>query len=1043
MDVVLGSSELTHTGVTRCRILMEGTAADPREAVGSRCMFGQASERSKRPSHRGYEIRSTIFGKVNVHYTCPKCSERLQSPLSDVGTADSCPACGTRFVVPGADAKQSISRNEQAVREKRTQQLATPPPPTPSPGVTSPPAMRRSPNQVRHEAELSAHKQVRVDGDQHRDGNAALSEFMPNFDPDDWDEGLLDALRCIVEGVNRLREGPTSRTTRTTSPFPRKLDSDYLDAEVAELLSQVEHAIEQVRAAMKDGEPFPSSDFVFRFDESIIDDDLIAFVRRIQMVLNGLRKGRSRRAVNSQLTLFDLSETQTQDHTSPSKPAEVPSRQDESSWQSLVAEARDSGQHGKAVELAEQAVREYPRSAWLWQELGGELTKLERLDEAENALDTAHRLNPKAEWLWRHCAALRRKREDLEGEIESLETLNSLGVASWHDLILLGIAYHNHQDLDKAVECYRLSAAAENTSAAWFNLALAYSDPEFSQDADAADACRCALGVDPDHALARELLEKTKRKLAPLATQAMAGAEGLTKQDEFFDSYISPFELLQINNVTAAEAIDAKAIKKAKDRLNVELELNDGKVGWLGDYPLGRARAISVIDELDDDANRYYHVEIFRNKPLLNFLTRGEIQHFLYSDDYFPCDTEEVLHQEPGFHKFLSEPFARQYNRVLSRAIEQQRLAVVEVLLDGRRWVEPEDTDLCFEGACKRIENVVEAMRFKAAEGCSHKVSLREMQDFLRERSLPELFNLLPSHFARYQGDIVAEIRNLAISCFNQHGDPVLSKGVLRLCKNFTSRSVALTKQLEEDFRTVEAMISKYRQPALRTITKPEKSLMFRAGKLYRQLMTADLHPILTRTILVTALVTGLVVVVPAIVFLNLESAKRTRNTPTETARISRSNPPALSSRMPQNEAEAATWDLPPVALPANGTVTRYHYSEAIAPLTIATRAGGGHYYVKLRTVGTGKVIAAVFVREGQRASIEVPLGTYELSYATGRTWYGSEAGALFGPETRYAKADDTFTFRIDGNQIQGYTVELYLQTYGNLETEPMSAREF
>lgn len=997
---------------------------------------------TKKPSHLGYEIRKTMFGKVNVHYPCAKCGERLESPLSDAGTADSCPDCGTRFVVPGADAKQSISRNEQATREKRTQQRATPPAPTPSSGVTSPPAMRRASNQVRHEAELSAHEQDRSHGDHHRDDNAALSEFMPNFDPDDWDEELVEAFRSIVEAVNRLREGLPFRRTGTSCPFSVFLDPEIWDPDIAEVVAQIGHSIEQLRAATEDGEPIPSADFAFRLDESIYLDDLVFFVRRMQVVLNGLREGHSPGAINSQLMLFDLSETQTQDDTSPSKPADVPSRKDESSWINLVVEARDSGQHGKAVELAEQAVREYPRSDWLWRELGGELIEVERLDEAEQALQTALRLDPNAAWLWRRFAALYRKREDLEGEIESLETLNSLGVATWHDLNQLGIAHHNHRDLAKALKYYRLSAAREPDAVPWFNLALVYSDPEISQDADAADSCRCALSVAPDYAPARELLEKTKRKLAPLAKQAKAGAGGLVGQNKFFD-FISPFEILQIKDVTAVEALDAKAIKKAKDRLKSELDLNDGKVGWLGDNPLEWARAISVIDELDDDAKRRYHVAIFRNKPLLNFLTRGDIEHFLYSDGYFPCDTEELLHREPGFRTFLSEPFSKQYNRVLTLAIEQRRLPVVEVLFDGRRWVEPEDEDLCFDGASKQVGDIVEAMRSKARDGCSRKVSLREIEDFLREHSLPEHFNLLPVHFARHQGDIVAEIRNLAISCFNQHGDPVLSKGVLSLCKRFTSRSVALTTQLEEDFKTIEAMISKYRQHVLSASTKPEKSLMFRAGKLYRQLTTADLHPILTRTILVTALVTALVVVVPAIVFLNLESAKTTRDTPTKTARSSRSNPPAFSPSIPQKEAEAPTWNLPPVALPANGTVTRYHSSQAIAPLTIATRTGGGHYFVKLRTVGSGALIAAVFVREGQRASIEVPLGTYELTYATGRTWYGPEEGALFGPETRCARADDTFAFRIDANQIQGYTVELYLQAYGNLETEPMSAREF
>lgn len=843
---------------------------------------------------RGYEIRKTIFGNVNVHYPCPKCGERLESPLSDAGTADSCPDCGTRFVVPGADAKQSISRSEQAVREKRTQQRATPPAPTP--GMTSPPVMRRSSNQVRREAELSAHEQVRVDGDQHRDDNAAFSEFMPNFDPDCWDEELVEAFRSIVEAVNRLREGPPFRKTGTSCPFSVYLDTEIWDPDIVEVVAQIGHSIEQLRAATEDGEPLPSADFAFRLDESIYHDDLVFFVRRMQLVLNGLRKGQSPGAIDSQLMLFDLSETQTQDDTSPSKPADVPSRKDESSWISLVVETRDSGQHGKAVELAEQAVREYPRSDWLWRELGGELIEVDRLDEAEQSLQTALRLDPNAAWLWRRFAALYRKREDLEGEIESLETLNSLGVATWHDLNQLGIAPHNHRDLAKALKYYRLSAAREPEAVPWFNLALVYSDPEISQDADAADSCRCALSVAPDYAPARKLLEKTKRKLAPLATQAKAGADGLVEPDEFFDFYISPFEMLQTEDVTFAAGPDAKAIKRAKDRLNAELQLNDGKVSWLDDYSLDKARALAVVDELDDEAKWRYHVAIFRNKPLLNFLTRGGIQHFLYSDDYFPRNTEERLHQEPEFRKFLSKPFARQYNRVLSRAIDQQRLAVVEVLFDGRRWVEPEDTDLCFEGACKRVENIVEAMRSKAAEGCSRKVGLPEMQDVLRERSLPELFNLLPAHFARYQGDIVAEIRSLAIACFNQHGDPVLSNGVLSLCKRFTSRSVALTKQLEEDFKTIEAMISKYRQHVLSASTKPEKSLMFRAGKLYRQLTTADLHPILTRTILVTALVVALVVVVPAIVFLNLESAKTTHDAPTKTARSSRSNPPAFST---------------------------------------------------------------------------------------------------------------------------------------------------
>ncbi len=134
------------------------------------------------------------------------------------------------------------------------------------------------------------------DGDQHGDGNAALYEYMPNFAPDDWDENLLEAFRRIVEDVNRLREG---RPFRNIRPLRSVWDEDDDDV-VAALLAQVDRAIEQLRAAMEDGEPLPSADFVFRFDESIINDDLIVFVRRIQVVLNGLRTKREK-AVSEQI----------------------------------------------------------------------------------------------------------------------------------------------------------------------------------------------------------------------------------------------------------------------------------------------------------------------------------------------------------------------------------------------------------------------------------------------------------------------------------------------------------------------------------------------------------------------------------------------------------------------------------------------------------------------------------------------------------------------------------------------------------------------
>jgi len=127
--------------------------------------------------------------------------------------------------------------------------------------------------------------------------------------------------------------------------------------------------------------------------------------------------------------------------------------------------------------------------------------------------------------------------------------------------------------------------------------------------------------------------------------------------------------------------------------------------------------------------------------------------------------------------------------------------------------------------------------------------------------------------------------------------------------------------------------------------------------------------------------------------------------------------------------------------LPNNGSVNRYHTSEAIAPLEIKTRGNSGFYYVKLVDFDTKKPVLTVFIYGGRIVNIDVPLGSFELKYATGDTWYGTKQ--LFGPNTACSKADKRFDFKQIGNQVSGYAVELYLQVDGNLATAPIPLSEF
>ena len=113
---------------------------------------------------------------------------------------------------------------------------------------------------------------------------------------------------------------------------------------------------------------------------------------------------------------------------------------------------------------------------------------------------------------------------------------------------------------------------------------------------------------------------------------------------------------------------------------------------------------------------------------------------------------------------------------------------------------------------------------------------------------------------------------------------------------------------------------------------------------------------------------------------------------------------------------------------------------EAVAPLSIVTSAGRD-YYVKLVYAGTNDAVIGLYVLGGVTQDITVPLGTYEMRYASGTTWYGYTD--LFGPETAYAKADTTFDFREETDGYTGYTVELILQEGGNLNTLSIGPEQF
>lgn len=143
---------------------------------------------------------------------------------------------------------------------------------------------------------------------------------------------------------------------------------------------------------------------------------------------------------------------------------------------------------------------------------------------------------------------------------------------------------------------------------------------------------------------------------------------------------------------------------------------------------------------------------------------------------------------------------------------------------------------------------------------------------------------------------------------------------------------------------------------------------------------------------------------------------------------------PALKGQIP-------SFDAPPLTLPVNGAIVRYNSLPSLAPLTIVTQPGTGHHFVKVVDWASGGTVLTIFVHGGSRASTDVPLGSYELRYAVGDTWYGP--ALCFGKKTKYARPKARLEFSRTPRGYQGHTVTLIPQVGGNLATERISADDF
>lgn len=149
--------------------------------------------------------------------------------------------------------------------------------------------------------------------------------------------------------------------------------------------------------------------------------------------------------------------------------------------------------------------------------------------------------------------------------------------------------------------------------------------------------------------------------------------------------------------------------------------------------------------------------------------------------------------------------------------------------------------------------------------------------------------------------------------------------------------------------------------------------------------------------------------------------------------------PSYLMPYLPSIQVPPATVK-PAQPMPANEEILVYPASKTFCPLAVEV-TGSTNYYIYLDSLTSEDYDMAFMVSPNSYAEVEVPIGQYEIYYTTGTTWYGTDD--RFGDDAPCYKCDGVFDFYFDGDYYMGYTLELYLQYNGNLDTDEIPSNQF
>jgi tetratricopeptide (TPR) repeat protein len=469
----------------------------------------------------------------------------------------------------------------------------------------------------------------------------------------------------------------------------------------------------------------------------------------------------------------------------------------------------------------EQCTAVAPENGAAWTNLGLCHRNLEEWQEGLIAYETATEVAPSLFNAWKGLAVCSEKLKNKTQLISACEVLVELlpDDSYWrNELGRAHLASGESSGVWRALAAFLESSRLNNDPCHPNNAALVYR--KLNKWLDAADAYREALHRKPGYAPSEKGLEETKQRLEKLSSKVREFATSLPPCKQPYERYLNPFEILAING-RLAEMPDGPALRKLKQRVIQQIQLNDGRADWLEGAEIGESRVRQILDDLDDESGRkpHWHWVIYQCPELNRFLSHGNPLYFaFFSAPFAPpslarppyWQMRDKTCGEEAFFEFIHSPFLANYEALLTQALDLNDPELVQALGSGRLpAVDAFDyfrrANKWMEAKASEIKGYIEAL--DTAEGINW---WKQTPDPMSWFSF-SLANSLPLECKAGRTELGRALRSLGINLHNKHA---LTDQALKVAGIASQLSVDddLADQLKKDKAELERILKEHKQ---------------------------------------------------------------------------------------------------------------------------------------------------------------------------------------------------------------------------------------